>query len=296
MTLESALRHGVAVLTQVTAGRYTVRGVSLGGMYTALHVPELDTLFDVGMALRSAASASVLCLSHGHVDHFGSLPALLGMRALMGIRRPMKVLLPAALEAVVHEVLAAVSKLHRWPLEVETVPMEPGTEVRLHGDLIVRAFRTYHPVPSLGFLYLRRVTKIRPQFEHLPGAEIARRRRAGDTELFETVERREFAYATDTLPTVLEREPQLLDTRTLVLECTFLDARKTVADARAGCHIHLDELLNFAPRFRNEALVLMHFSQIYKPSEVRALLDARWPTETRGLVVPFAPTGDHWPG
>jgi hypothetical protein len=40
----------------------------------------------------------------------------------------------------------------------------------------------------------------------------------------------------------------------------------------------------------------MHFSQIYKPSEVRALLDARWPTETRGLVVPFAPTGDHWPG
>ncbi len=284
------------VLTTLTAGRYTVRGISLGGLSTSIHVPELDTLFDVGMPLRSAASASVLCLSHGHVDHFGALPALLGMRALMGVRRRMKVLLPAPLESVVHEVLAAVSKLHRWPLEVETVPMEPGTEVRLHSDLTVRAFRTYHPVPSLGFLFLRKVQKIRAEYAHLPGEQIGRLRRQGAPDLFDTVERHELAYATDTLPTVLEREPDLFGARVLILECTFLDHRKSVSDARAGCHIHLDELLPFAPRFRNDALVLMHFSQLYRPSEVHTLLDARWPAESRERVLALAPEGDHWPG
>jgi ribonuclease Z len=82
----------------------------------------------------------------------------------------------------------------------------------------------------------------------------------------------------------------------LVLECTFLDGRKPLADARAGCHIHLDELIERAHLFRNEAVVLMHFSQIYRPGEVREILERRLPEPLRSRVVAFAPQAEDWPG
>ena len=279
--------------TELTASRYTVRGASLGGMYTSLHVPELDALFDVGYPLRGACSASHLFLSHAHIDHLGALPTVLGMRGLSGVEKPLRVFLPAGLEDELQAGLDALGRLHRWPLQVEAVPMKAGQEVALRKDLIVRAFPTFHPVPSLGYLFLRRVPKLRAEFAHLPGREIGARRRAGE-DLFESLEHLELAYATDTLPSVLDHTPELLQARVLILECTFLDDRKTVQAARAGCHIHLDELLPYAPRLQNEALVLMHFSQLYKPPEVLQILDERWPAESRGRVHALVPDAPHW--
>ena len=58
--------------------------------------------------------------------------------------------------------------------------------------------------------------------------------------------RPELAYATDTLVSVLDHAPELLDARVLIMECTFLDDRKPVAHARAGCHVHLDEVIERA--------------------------------------------------
>ncbi len=281
------------MITELAAGRVTLRGQSLGGMYTGFHVPEFDALLDCGVALRGGASCRHLFLSHAHIDHLGGLPSLLGMRGLTGVTEPLTVYAPAAVADGLSRALDGFAGLHRWPLVVRTVPMEPGDEVQLRRDLWVRAFRTFHPVPSLGFLFFRRVQKLKAEFEHLPGPEIATRRRRGDP-LFDTVEHHELAYATDTLPAVLDHAPELFRVRTLVLECTFLDHRKTVEAARAGCHIHLDELLPYAPHFENEALVLMHFSQHYQPAEVHALLHARWPAKTRGIVRPFAPTEGPW--
>ena len=53
------------MLTTVTAGPYTIRGLSLAGIHTSLFVRELDALFDVGIAARSNAATpqadSVTC-------------------------------------------------------------------------------------------------------------------------------------------------------------------------------------------------------------------------------------------
>lgn len=281
------------MITDISTSRLTVRGRSLGGMYTGLHVPELDALFDAGTALRSACGARNLFLSHAHVDHVGALPTLLGMRGLTGVQRPLRVFAPTEVAEGLPAALAGFSALHRWSLGVEAIAMEPGDEFQLRKDLWVRAFRTFHPVPSLGFLFFRRVNKLREEFKALPGPEIGRLRREG-ADIFDTAEHLELAYATDTLPEVLRHTPELYRARVTILECTFLDDRKPLAKARAGCHIHLDELLPHAERFENEALVLMHFSQLYRPDEVHALLDARWPSDSRARVRPLAPTGDLW--
>jgi ribonuclease Z len=278
-------------IASVKVGPYTVRGISVGGVYTALSVPELSVLLDVGLPIRSFAACDHIFLSHGHVDHAGGLAGLLGIRGMMH-KAPPRVFMPAEIVADFQEALAAASRMQRFPLAIEAVGLTPGDEVQV-GSVIARAFRTHHPVPSLGFQFLRRVKKLRAAYRSLPGAEIAARKQAGEA-LFDEVEHLELAYATDTLLRVLDTAPTLLKSRVLVLECTFLDERKSLRDSRAGCHIHLDELIEVADRFENEHLVLMHTSQIYSPSEARAILARRLPDALRARTTLLAPDRGPW--
>ena len=62
-------------------------------------------------------------------------------------------------------------------------------------------------------------------------------------DLFFEAQHLELCYATDTLIRVLETNPSMLESKVLIMECTFYDERKSLADARAGCHVHLDELV-----------------------------------------------------
>lgn len=283
------------MLTSVTAGPFTIRGVSVGGIYTSLAVPELGVVLDAGISPRSAGGIDTILLSHGHADHVGALPALLGIRGLHGKTKPPRVVMPAEIVDELQAALAALSTLQRWPLEIEAVGMLPGDEIELRGDLRVRAVRTFHPVPSLAYVILRRVSKLRPEFRGLPGPEIAARRLAGEA-MTTHEDRLELAYATDTLVSVFDHAPDLLRARVLVMECTFLDNRKTLEAARAGCHIHLDEVIERADTFANDHIVFMHVSQLYQPSEVARILDERVPPALRKRIIPFVPKTDHWPG
>lgn len=283
------------MLTTVSAGPYSVRGISVGGVYTSLAVPELGLVFDAGASPRSSCAIDTILLSHAHADHIGALPAMLGIRALSGKTRPPRVVMPAEIQDDLTAGLAAMSRLQRYPLDIDAVGMVPGDELALRADLRIRAVRTFHPVPSLAYLVVRRIAKLRADLHGLTGPQIAARRRAGE-DVNDHEDRLELAYCTDTLVSVLDHSPELLAARVLIVECTFLDDRKSRDAARAGCHIHLDELVERADRFRNEHIVLMHFSQLYRPDEVPGILDARLPADLRRRVVPFIPAGAHWPG
>jgi len=281
------------MLTSVRTGATTIEGYSLGGVYTSIGIPELSVLFDCGLPLRRFVGIDHLFLSHAHADHIGGLVAWLGLRGLHGRPRAKLYCHPEIVPSV-EAMLSAATLLQRYDLGVDFVPMEHGQVERVRGDLEVRAFRTYHGVPSLGFELFRTVDKLKPEFLGLPGAEIAARKKSGEA-LFDRVERSEVCYATDTLSKVLRDSPRLLESRVLILECTFLDARKSRADSRAGCHIHLDDLVEEQYPFRNEHLVLMHSSQLYSPEEYRTILERRLPDEARAIVRPFVPSGRHWP-
>ncbi len=283
------------MFTRVQAGPYTVRGVSVGGVYTSLQVPELGIVLDAGIPIRSFAGADRIFLSHGHADHAAGLGALLGIRRLIGKGAP-RVFFPAEIGPQLLEALGVQSRLHGCALEIEPVPLKPDETAPLGRDLWVRAFRTHHSAPSLGYQFLRRVTKLRPELRDLPREELIRRRESGDPELFETTERLELAYATDTLADVLDSAPYVTGSRVLIVECTFLDERRSVAQARERLHLHLDELLARADALRNEAIVLMHFSQIWSPAEVHAALAARVPPGLRERLIAFAPESGQWFG
>jgi ribonuclease Z len=283
------------VIATVHAGPLTVRGVSVGGIYTSIHVPELDVLFDVGIALRSTATVGTLLLSHGHADHAGAIASLLGIRALHNQKTPLRMIMPEEIVAPVLAALEAMTQLQRYPLAIEAIGLRSGDEYPLRNDLIVRATRTFHPVPSLAYQLVRRVQKLKLEYLGLPGPVIAARRRAGD-DMFETVDHNVLTYATDTLIQVVEHAPELLTSKVVVMEATFLDDRKSREHARAGCHIHLDEVIERAEQFDMPHLVLMHFSQLYRPDEISAILTARLPPSLRARTQAFAPSDSSWPG
>jgi ribonuclease Z len=283
------------MLTEVQAGPYTVRGISVGGVYTSLQVHELGVVLDAGVPLRSFATTDHIFLSHGHSDHSSALGALLGIRGLVGKHSPAQVFLPAEIEPAVQEALAAQSRLHRSEISIEAIPMLPGDTRKVHRDLWVRAFRTHHAGPSLGYQFFRRITKLKPEYQALPGEEIGRLRREG-AGIFDELERLEVAYATDTLSRVLETAPSILESRVLILECTYLDQKRTVEETQERLHLHLDEIISRAELFQNEALVLMHFSQVYGPDQVRDIIRERVPPVLRERIRVFAPGSSHWFG
>jgi len=252
------------------AGGHRVEGFSLGGIETAVILPELKLAFDVGRGRHDLLRCDHLALTHTHMDHAGGLPNLLALRKLYGQSAP-TVYVPAQAAADFLAVIRAWEKSQRFPLIEDVVPVEAGQRYPIGRDLWLEPFRTFHPVPSCGYTVIRAVKKLRDELRGLPGPEIARLKREG-TPIDRVLEQRIFAVTGDTLPEVLERNPALFEVEVLLMECTFLDDRKKRADARAGGHVHLAELWPFASAFANKTLVLSHFSQIYHPDEVAALL------------------------
>ena len=85
----------MSLVTHLSLPSYTLIGASLGGLYTSIYIPQIDSVFDVGLPMRAASMASRLFLSHAHLDHIGGLPAFLGMRGMMGKgRQPIDLFCP----------------------------------------------------------------------------------------------------------------------------------------------------------------------------------------------------------
>jgi ribonuclease Z len=61
------------------------------------------------------------------------------------------------------------------------------------------------------------------------------------------------------------------------MEVTFLDQRVPVDKARENGHIHLDEVIQRADLFENEAILFTHLSARYRYEEALEILAQRLP-------------------
>lgn len=281
------------MLADVEGIQPKVKGVSVGGVYTSLYLPTYRVGLDVGIASRAMTGVETLLLSHAHVDHSGALLTLLGIRALNGREDPLRIVLPAAVASTMREIIDKAASFQRRPFAVEWFPMEAGDRLCIRGNLWVKALRAYHTAPCLAYLFYRNVQKLRAEFQGMSAKEIAALRQRGEV-LSREESRIEFAYATDTLSQILDREPELYRAPTLILESTFLDERKSVDETRSKGHIHLDEILERAEHFSNAQLLLMHFSQSYSAREIRRIVAERC-ASMQPRVLPLLPATGEWP-
>lgn len=263
-----------------------VAGISIAGLETCIDLPEWKLCFDLGRAQYFALARPLVLFTHPHMDHLGAIAWHCATRALRGMRPPTYVVGREYAPALAR-LFAAWRELDRSELPHTLVELGPGEEFDLGFQRVARAFRSQHRVPCQGYVISERRQKLRPEHRALAGAEIARRRAAGDDSLFELQETALLAFCGDTRIEVLEREEVLRRVKVLVLECSFVDQRVSVAEARAMGHVHLDEIAERAELFGNEAVLLTHFSERYSSAEIVAALDARLPPALRAKVTPL---------
>jgi ribonuclease Z len=262
--------------------RISLPGFSTAGVETAIEVPSLGLVLDLGRCSRTAVNYPVVLVSHGHLDHVGAVVQHAARRAMMNMGESVYVV-PASIASDVERLFAAAETLDGGRIPRRVVPLTPGEELDLGKKRRVRPFQTFHRVPSQGYTVWERRHRLRSEFRHLDGARLGELRRAG-TEIDETHDVPVLSFSGDTRAEVLERTPELQQTETLLIEATFLDDRVSVEDARQMGHVHLDELISRPELLAAKDIVLHHFSARYTPAEVSGICQQRLPDAVRGRV------------
>lgn len=263
-----------------------LRAISAGGIETFIDLPGFKVAFDIGRCPPEAVGRKTVLFTHPHIDHMGGVAYHAATRALQGMPPPTYVVPRASVEGF-ERLFEAWRGLDNSELEHETVPLGPGEEYVLNERRVVRPFRALHTVPAQGYAIWSRTHKLKPEYRALSQAEIRTLRVERGVEVTELVEVPEVAFSGDTRIEIVEREEVVRRARLLVLETTFLDERVGVEECRAKGHVHLDEVIERAELFENEALLLTHFSRRYTPREIQAILAARLPACLQGRVTPL---------
>ncbi|KAK9836986.1 hypothetical protein WJX81_004421 [Elliptochloris bilobata] len=285
-----ALREGALLLKRqlpLSLAGIEVDGISVAGQETCILLPRHKLVFDTGRCPQRAVYQKTVMVTHAHLDHIGGLPFLVSTRGMLGLPPP-TVVLPTAIVDGTHDMLRAITALDGNPMACELLPLSPGGEYRHLPGFVVRPFATFHPVPSQGYLLYNSKQKLKPELAGLPGDTIRDRRLAGE-EVTRMVEAPEVAFTGDTSAEFILHpgNEDVLRARLLIMELTFLDDEVTVEHARSFGHMHIDEFVEHAERFQNEAILLIHFSARYTAARIVELLDERLPPALRAKCTPL---------
>lgn len=262
--------------------RLLLAGRSIAGLETCIEVPALKLLLDLGCCSRTAVNQPLVLLSHGHLDHIGAIAQHAARRALLGME-PGSYVVPASIFEQVERLFNAAGDLDGQVIPRQVIALEPGREQPLGKGRWLRAFETFHRVPSQGYTVWEDRTRLRQEFRELPGARLGELRRQGVV-LDETEAVPLLSFTGDTRVDVLEQTPELQRTECLVIESSFLDDLVPVAQARDMGHIHLDELVARRELLPRGDVVFSHFSARYSQSEVARLLQQKLPDSLRDIV------------
>lgn len=265
-------------MREIQAGDLTVRGTSTAGVNTSLHIPQLKVVLDAGIAHPSFAKEEFIFLSHCHMDHVGSLMALLGHRELKRLSAA-TVFVPTEVQGQVKSLVDTAVSMGKFNEHPQVLGLENCT-YSLPNRTLVSAINTHHAVPSNGYVFTELRFKLKPEYQGLEGQELGKLRKQG-VEITTPLPWPRLAYITDTTSDVWDTSPSVFKADVLVMECTFLDDEKPISSAKEHGHIHIDEIVNNADRFENKHVVLMHFSARYDNDEIRRIVDDKIPADLR---------------
>jgi ribonuclease Z len=248
-----------------------IEGVSIAGHESFYKIPGFRVLLDFGRAPDDTVGYSTICLTHGHLDHAAGLAHHASRRTLQGLS-PARIFAPEEAVPDLEAWLAISHRLEDVEYGVHITPAVPGRTVALRNDLELKFLPGRHRVPTTGYLFSEIRRKLKDEFLDLPGERIAALR-AGGAELTRRVETPLLAYPGDCGAAIFEAVPELFAARVLLIECSFL-LPEDRDRARTYQHLHLEDFLERAGAFENEAIVLTHFSQRYRPAEIREALSS----------------------
>jgi ribonuclease Z len=266
----------------LTHAGLTVEGYSRAAVQSYWRVPELKIGFDLGAQPWDFMGTPTWLVTHTHLDHVAALPVYVARRRMMKMEPP-TIYLPAPSVDDVRKLLLIMQRLDRGRQVCNLVGVEPGQEIELSREHVVTPFATTHTIPSVGYVVWERRNKLKEEYHGLPGDKIRDLRLAG-TAVTREVRTPILAYTGDTSPAGIDAFPAVFDAKVLITEMSFIRPNHRREKIHKFGHMHLDDFLERADRFKNELIVCGHFSTRYHPNEVRKLLDTRLPEGLKSRV------------
>ncbi|HYT90171.1 MAG TPA: MBL fold metallo-hydrolase, partial [Gemmataceae bacterium] len=260
----------------------TIEGYSRAAVQSYWRIPELKIGFDLGAQPWDFMGTPTWLISHTHLDHVAALPVYVARRRMMKMEPPTIYLPEEGLEDV-KKFLLIMQRLDRGRMVCDLHGIKPGDEIELSRENVVTIFRTTHTIPSVGYVVWERRNKLKEEYHGLPGERIRDLRLSG-TEVTREVRTPLLAYTGDTSPAGLDAYPPVFQAKVLITELSFIRPNHRREKIHKFGHMHLDDLLERADRFKNELIICAHFSTRYHPNEVHRLVEAKLPASLRDRV------------
>jgi ribonuclease Z len=260
----------------------TIEGYSRAAVQSYWRIPELKIGFDLGAQPWDFMGTPTWLITHTHLDHVAALPVYVARRRMMKMEPPTLYLPEEGVEDV-KKLLLIMQRLDRGRMICNLNGIKPGDEIELSRENVVTIFRTTHTIPSVGYVVWDRRNKLKEEYHGLPGERIRDLRLSG-TEVTREVRTPVLAYTGDTSPAGLDAYPPVFQAKVLITELSFIRPNHRREKIHKFGHMHLDDLLERADRFKNELIVCAHFSTRYHPNEVRRLVEAKLPASLRDRV------------
>ena len=268
-------------LTHQHAG-LTIEGYSRAAVQSYWRIPELKLGFDLGAHPWDFMGTGTWLLSHTHLDHVAALPVYVARRRMMKMEPP-RIYLPEESVEDVRRLLLIMQRLDRGRQICELNGVAPGQEIALSREHVVTVFRTTHTIPSVGFLVWDRRNKLKKEYLGLPGDKIRDLRQSG-VEVTREVRTPLVCYTGDTSPAGIDNYPPAFEAKILITELSFIRPNHRREKIHKFGHMHLDDYIERADRFKNELIIAAHFSTRYHPNEVRRVVEAKLPPGLRQRV------------
>ncbi len=271
-----------APVIQVQHKGLTIEGYSRAAVQTYWRLPELKLGFDLGLQPWSFMGTPTWFVSHCHLDHAAALPVYVARRRMMKMEPP-TIYVPESNVAYLDKLLRVWERLDRGRMRCDLRGLKPGDEVELSRETIVTSFATKHTIPSLGFVVWDRRRKLKDEYQHLTGNQIRDLRLAG-TEVTRDVRLPLVAFLGDTAPEGIDAHPAVYESQVVILELTFIAPSHRKDKIHKFGHTHLDDIIERAERFKNELIILAHFSTRYHAEKIEKMVDRRLPASLRPRV------------
>ncbi|CAF0749449.1 unnamed protein product [Adineta ricciae] len=257
---------------KILSNRFTLTGFSRAGEATSIIVPEMDMVLDAG-TIVSTSKFQHIFITHTHLDHSFHIPMLYSHTSPL----PRDIYVPAQSLTYFENYLSSSQALNDH--DEEKAREICTRRYKLHGvseEQMIDLGKLYqveiiscnHTVPSVGYAFYEKRTKLKSDYGNLSGKEIQELRKQG-INVSEQVSVPLFAFLGDTTPEVfaagsnsarvlLERMP------VVICECTFLDGEQTPEKG----HTHWSGLQPVIEQHPHITFILIHFSLKYKRSEI----------------------------
>ena len=265
-----------------THGGLTIEGYSRAAVQSYWRLPELKLGFDLGGHPWDFMGTPTWFVSHTHLDHVSALPVYVARRRMMRMEPPI-IYVPAEGLDDVKKLMLIFQRLDRGRQLADLRPVVCGDEIELSREHVVKVFDTVHTIPSRGFVVYDRRNKLKDEFVGLPGEKIRDLKLSG-VAITREVRVPLVAYTGDTAPAGLDSYPDCFKAKVLITEMSFIREKHRREKIHKFGHMHLDDFVERADRFKNELIIAGHFSTRYHPNEVRKILDNKLPPELKAKL------------